>query len=195
MVIPRASTCLRASVLPCFHLPPCFWPMGDLGISSVPHLTITSPRVNRLCSSRWNNRRCQSTDEVCCFTLINKLIIGEPGLSLCKADHKACNKQVLHSDPPCTPRSYLHDNQPERPTTSWLVRNLTWPTAGRYHSKPFFLYQTPWVCHCPQVHANCRLKPSLINPYPGDSNPGPLKKTDTLPLWAIQTTMQKSYNL
>ena len=32
---------------------------------------------------------------------------------------------------------YLHDNRPERPITSWLAGNLTWPTAGRYHSKPF----------------------------------------------------------
>ena len=36
----------------CFNLPPGFWPMGGLGISSVPHLTITSPLVNRSCSSR-----------------------------------------------------------------------------------------------------------------------------------------------
>ena len=36
------------------------------------------------------------------------------------------------------PESYLHDNRPERPITSWLAKNLTWPTTGKYHSKPFF---------------------------------------------------------
>ena len=79
-----------------------------------------------------------------------------------KADHRACNKQHPHSDALCNPRSYLHDNRPERPITPWLARNLTWPTAGKYHSKPFFLPNL-WVCHCPLVHANCRLWPSLMN--------------------------------
>ena len=32
----------------CFHWPLGFWPMGGLGISSVPHLTITSPLVKQV---------------------------------------------------------------------------------------------------------------------------------------------------
>ena len=66
----------------CFHLPPGFWPMGGLGIVPVPHLTITSPLVNRLCSSRWNYRRCQSPHKGCRLALASKLIIREkPRLS------------------------------------------------------------------------------------------------------------------
>ena len=44
---------------------------------------------------------------------------------------------MAHSDAFCIPRSYLRDGQPERPISSWLARNLTWPTAGKYRSKPF----------------------------------------------------------
>ena len=66
----------------CFHLPPGFWPMGGLGIAPIPHLTITSPSVNRLCSSRWNYRRCQSPHKGCCLAPASKLIIREkPRLS------------------------------------------------------------------------------------------------------------------
>ena len=66
----------------CFHLPPGFWPMGGLGIAPIPHLTITSPLVNRLCSSRWNYRRCQSPHKGCRLAPASKLIIREkPRLS------------------------------------------------------------------------------------------------------------------
>ena len=65
----------------CFHLPPGFWPMGCLGISSVPHLTITTPLVNRLCSNRWNYRRCQSPHKGCRLAFTSKLIIRKPWLS------------------------------------------------------------------------------------------------------------------
>ena len=61
----------------CFHLPPGFWPMGGLGIVPVPHLTITSPLVNRLCSSRWNCRRCQPPHKGCRLAPASKLIIRE----------------------------------------------------------------------------------------------------------------------
>ena len=65
-----------------FHLPPGFWPMGGLGIVPVPHLTITSPLVNRLCSSRWNYRRCQSPHKGCRLAPASKLIFREkPRLS------------------------------------------------------------------------------------------------------------------
>ena len=111
--------------------------MRGLGISSVPHLTITSPLVNRLCSSRWNYRRCQSPHKGC--RLASSEASSENlGSHPSKADHRACNKQHPHSDALCIPRSYLHDNRAERPITSWLASNLTWPTVGKYHSKPFF---------------------------------------------------------
>ena len=45
--------------------------------------------------------------------------------------------QHFLSDALCISRSYLHDNLPERPTLSWLDRNLTWPTADQCHSKLF----------------------------------------------------------
>ena len=49
--------------------------MEGLGISSVPHLTITSPLVNRSCSSRWNYRRCQSPHRGCRLAPASKLIV------------------------------------------------------------------------------------------------------------------------
>ena len=54
--------------------------MGGLGISSIPHLTITSPLVNRSCSSRCNYRRWQSPHKGCRLAPASKLIIREnPG--------------------------------------------------------------------------------------------------------------------
>ena len=66
----------------CIHLLPGFWPMGGLGFSSVPYLTVTSPLVSRLCSSHWNYRRCQSPHKGCRFAFTSQLIIRKSGLSL-----------------------------------------------------------------------------------------------------------------
>ena len=38
-----------------------------------------------------------------------------------------------------TPLQNRDRNRPERPITSWLARNLTWPTAGKYNSKTFLI--------------------------------------------------------
>ena len=106
--------------------------MGGLGIVPVPHLTIISPLVNRLCSSRWNYRRCQSPHKGCCLAPASKLIIREkPGshpTRLTQSLQQAtppfrCSlySQVLLAWQPCTQHDY----------------NLTWPTAGKYHSKLF----------------------------------------------------------
>ena len=85
--------------------------------------------------------------------------------------------QVLLTWQPCTQHDY----------------NLTWPTAGKYHSK-LFSYQTPRVCHRLLVHANrCRLWPSrsaFNQSWHRDLNPGPLRwKLSALLLWAIWTTL------
>ena len=51
--------------------------------------------------------------------------------------------QMLFVFPGLTYMTTPHDNQPERPIISWLARNLTWPMAGRYHTKPFFTTRPP----------------------------------------------------
>ena len=119
----------------CFHLPPGFWPMGGLGISSVPHLTITSPLVNRSCSSHWNYRRCQSPHKGCRLAPASKLIIREkPG------SHPSRLTQSLQKATPpfrCSLYSQvLLTWQPFPPLFQ------PWPTAGKYHST-LFSYQTP----------------------------------------------------
>ena len=48
--------------------------------NGVLHLTITSPLVDRLCSSRRNYRRCQSPHKGCRLALTSKLTIRKSGL-------------------------------------------------------------------------------------------------------------------
>ncbi len=160
--------------------------MGGLGISSVPHLTITSPLINRLCSSRWNYRRCQSPNKGCRLALANKLIIREPRLSQVKLTTEPATSSTPIQMLFVFPGLYLHDNRPERPITSWLARNLTWPTAGKYHSKPF-LPTKPLSVSLPA--GACKLQVAnqsshLYQRWPGKhwgygwprySNPGPLQ--------------------
>ena len=102
------------------------------------HLTITSPFSTGCVSVAGITgvANLPTKAVVSCLALTSKLIIR---IYLCscpsKADHRACNKQHPHSDALCIPRSYSHDNGP---ITFWLAKNITWLTAGKYHSKPFF---------------------------------------------------------
>ena len=174
--------------------------MGGLGIASVPHLTITSPLVNRLCSSCWNYKRCQSPHKGCCLALASKLIIREKTQALTQVGwFRACNKQHPHSDALCIPRSYLHDNLPS-----------SFPTLAHGWEVPFYTFSYP-TPECALPAGACVMSIAGSDPmyqpstrvhipsvgwkhwgygWPRDSNPGPLRrKLSTLPLWAIQTTL------
>ena len=138
------------------------WPMGGLGISSVPHLTIISPLVNRLCSSCWNYRRCQSPHKGCRLALASKLIIRvDPGSHPSRLTPRACNKQHPHSDALCIPSLIL----------TWYLPS-SFPTLAHSWEVPLytFSYQTPecvTACWCMR-NVNCRLWPtqSAINQSP-----------------------------
>ena len=141
---------------------------------SIPHLTITSPLVNRLCSSRWNYRRCQSPHKGCRLALASKLIIREKTQALTQVGwFRACNKQHPHSDNLCIPRSYLHDKLPS-----------SFPTLDHGWEVPLytFSYQTSecvtarWCMR----NVNCRLWPywSAFN-----QSPYPQCRVKTLGIW------------
>ena len=143
--------------------------MGGLGISSVPHLTITSPLVNRLCSSRWNYRRCQSPHKGCHLTLDSKLIIREdPGshpsrliqslqqatpqfrCSLCSQFNTYMIPSLLSSNlGPQLGSTTLHffpTKPPECVTACWCMRNVNcrlWPYWSAFNQSP---------------HPQCRVK-------------------------------------
>ena len=183
--------------------------MGGLGISSVPNLTITSPLVNRSCSSHWNYRRCQSPHKGCCLATASKLIIREnPG------SHPS---RLTQSPQQATPpfRCSLYSQ-----FITYMIPSLLFPNFGSQLGSTTlnFFVPNPWVCHCLLVHANCcRLWPYSVSPStspstevhipsvgwkhrgygrPRDSNPGPPRwKLSALPLWAIQTTISERISI
>ena len=127
--------------------------MGGLGISPVPHLTITSPLVNRLCASRWNYRRCQSHHKGCRLALASKLIFrDDPG-----SYPSRLIQSLQQATPPFRCSLYSQFNTYMIPS---LLFFQPWPTAGKYHST-LFSYQTPecvTACCCMRT-VNCRLLP------------------------------------
>ena len=155
--------------------------------------------VNRLCSSRWNYRRCQSPHKGCSLALASKLIIRERTQALTEVGwFRACNKQHPHSGALCFPSLIL----------TWYLPSSfqPWPTAGKYHSK---LFPTkPLSVSLPAgawVMSNVGSDPIEVHipsvgwkhwgyGWPGDSNPGPLRwKLSALPLLAIQTTKRAGH--
>ena len=148
--------------------------MGGIGISSVPHLTITSPLVNRLCSSCWNYRRCQSPHKGCHLALDSKLIIKEdPG------SHPSRPFQSMQQATPPF-RSCLYSQFKTYMIPSLLFSNLG-PQLGST-TLHFFSYQTPecvTACWCMR-NVNCRLRPywSAFN-----QSPHPQCRVKTLGIW------------
>ena len=143
----------------CFHLPPGFWPMGGQGISPVPHFTITSPLVNRLCSYCWNCRRCQSPHKGCRLTLITNHHQGTWALTGAK----------LTSDPATSITSiqmrfvfsgltYMTPNQKYQ-SLPGLLETLLCPQLGNTIQN-LFSYQTPEhvpSCRCMRIKGSDHL--------------------------------------
>ena len=178
--------------------------MGGLGISSVPHLTITSPLVNRLCSSRWNYWRCQSPHKGCRLALASKLIIREdPG------SHPSWLIQSLQqATPPFRCSLYSQFNTYMIPSLlfSNLGPQLGSTTLHFFPTKPLSVSLPAGACVMSIAGFNPIDQPSTRvhipsvgwkhwgYGWPWDSNPGPLRqKLSTLPLWAIRTTAYKRF--
>ena len=123
--------------------------MGGLGISSVPHLTIASPLVNRSCSSRWNYRRCQSPHKGCRLAPASKLIIREdPG-----SHPSRLTQSLQQATPPFRCSLYFQFNTYMIP--SLLLSNLA-PQLGSttLHFFPTKLCRISLLALCPFKRRN-----------------------------------------